>query len=103
MPPMTQSRLATRVDVVIAEPIASAASTRLSANISLTTPPHRKAVVGGALIEMAAMRRPERLAPCGAPEQRDGCIRRIVPCARSVTQIIWELRSAPHLYRPSPR
>ena len=25
---------------------------------------YRKSVIGGALVEMAAMRRPERLAPC---------------------------------------
>ena len=75
---MTKSRIATRVDGVIAEPIASAASTRLSANTSLTTRRTEKSVVGGALIEMAAMRRPERLAPCDAPEQRDGGIREII-------------------------
>ena len=37
MPPMTRSRTAIVIDEVIAEPIASAASTMLSANTSLTT------------------------------------------------------------------
>ena len=37
MPPMTKSRMAMAVDEVMAEPIASAASTTLSANTSLTT------------------------------------------------------------------
>ena len=40
--------------------------------------PHRKAVVGGALIEMRAMRRPERLAPHHPAQQRHRGIGQII-------------------------
>ena len=55
---------------------ASAASARLSANTCALTAHHRKAVDGGLLVEMAAMRLPDLLAPREAAQQRDGGVQR---------------------------
>ncbi len=78
MQPMMKSRMAMAEDEVMTEPIARAASRMLSANISLTTRAYGKAVVGGALIEMGAMRRPERFAPGHTPQQGDGGVSEII-------------------------
>ena len=78
MPPTTRSRVAINGDDVMTDPIASAASSDIEHEYFAHHSPHRKAIVGGALIKVGAMRRPERLAPGHPPQQRDGRVGQIV-------------------------
>ena len=86
------------VDEVMTEPIANAASSDVEREYLAHHARYRKAVVGGALVEVGAMRRPERFAPCHPPKQRDGGVGEIIErqqqCGRNVL-MPGELQQAP--------